>query len=744
MVSLKGILLSASATLVPLAMAAPAFAEVASTASDGTAATGVQEILVTANKRSENIQDVPITITAISTAALEQSNVKSLQDLTSLVAGYVGPGDIAFQSPHLRGVGSQISSPGLENSVAQYVDGVYIGATSPALLRLNNVQQIEVLKGPQGTLFGRNTTGGLIQVTTRNPGKDMEANVELGYANYQTYSGSLYLNAPLGEGVATNLAVQASGADKGWGKNLATGNPASKLNSEISARNKWDIALGSDTKLMLIGDYEYHSDINYFNSRSLVGTKIAPGYTSTVDGWNVNSASDVKVKSEAWGLTGRLSHDFGSATLTNIAAYRDTKFDILDFTANYAPKPYDDVHFFWSTKNHQWTDELQLTSNGNGPLKWTIGAFYYNATDINHQPGVAGPAGPPFNFVTDSRIKTTSIAGYGQASYDIVPQTTLTVGLRYSHDNHEVSGTYVHTPAFFGFLDQTSTLKPFSKDSLSARISLSHKLSDDAMIYASYNRGTKSGGFNPVQINNPPFGDEKIDAFEVGTKLDMMDHKVRLNLSGYYYKYGNIQVQSFKIAGPPTIYNASSAELYGLDAELELRPTEALTISGNMSIAHSQFGDFPTAEFYAKCDLAHSVPGGNCFPPPYAAIGAGYYIYNANAKGNSLPLAPDFSASIAANYSIPTSMGKFDLSGNLSYNGGFFTTVGHELHQDAFTRVGASLQFTTNDDRFYARLWGANLTNSQDSSRLNQLASGPIIGLNSPRTYGLTVGAKFK
>jgi iron complex outermembrane receptor protein len=376
-------------------------------------------------------------------------------------------------------------------------------------------------------------------------------------------------------------------------------------------------------------------------------------------------------------------------------------------------------------------------------LKWTIGGFYYHAQDTNHQPGISQgpPFGPPFNFVTDSVITTRSIAGYGQASYELSPGTTLTGGLRYSHDKQTVSGTFVHSPAFFSFLDAVNNLPPRSKGSLSARVSLAHKFSDDAMVFVSYNRGSKSGGFNPVQINNPPFNDETLDAFEVGTKLSFMDNRARFNVSGFYYNYKNIQVQSFRIPGPPTILNASSAKLYGIDADLEIRPTDAFTLSATVAIVHTEFGDFPNAEFYGKCGPA--APVGACSAANVAA-GAGFYLYLANAKGNPLPLAPSFTGSIAANYTIPVGSGKVDLNATYAYNGGFYSTVGKELHQDAFGRLGASIQFTAADDRFSARVWGANLTNSQDATILNQGTGANFVALNAPRTYGITLGAKFK
>ncbi len=680
---IKTMLLGSAFAIAPMMAFSSASAQTAPSADNSDA----NEIIVTANRRAENIQDVPITITAVSGETLKDAGVKSLQDLTTLVSGYVGPGDIAFQSPHLRGVGSQVSSPGLENSVALYVDGVYIGATSPALLKLNNVAQVEVLKGPQGTLFGRNTTGGLVHVQTRNPSQDFEASLEGGYANYDTISGAAYLNAPLGSKSAFNVAVQGSGAGKGWGTNLATGGPTYKLKSEWAGRSKLDIGIGEDTNFMIIGDYESHKDVGFFTKRSIPGTKISPTYTSTVTGWNANAASDARVESKAWGLAGRLTHDFGGATLTNTLAYRSTKFNLIDFVANVAPASDDDLHFFWYTKNKQWTNELQLSSNGNGPLKWTIGAFYYNAEDINHQPALSQgpPFGPPFDSVTDSVIKTKSIAGYGQLSYEIAEGTTLTGGLRYSHDKQNVSGTFVHSPAF-SFLDQASTLPPRSKGSVSARLSLAHKFNDDAMVYVSYNRGSKSGGFNPVQINNPPFNDEKLNAYEVGTKLSFMDRKATFNLSGFYYDYKNIQVQSFRIPGPPTILNASSAKLYGLDADLRLHPTEAFTLSATMSIVHTAFGDFPNAEFYGKCSV--TAPVGAC-SAANATAGSGFYLFLANAKGNPLPLAPSFTGSIAANYTIPVGSGNVDLNANFAYNGGFYSTVGKELHQDFIWSAGS-------------------------------------------------------
>jgi iron complex outermembrane receptor protein len=714
--------------------------------------TVLEEVVVTAQRRAENLQDVPITVSAVGRDALAAANVTSLQGLSTIVSGYTGPGDIAFTSPHIRGVGSQVGSPGLENSVALYVDGIYIGATSPALLRLSDVDvdQVEVLKGPQGTLFGRNTTGGLVQVLTRNPDQAPEIDLQVGYANYQTISGTTYINLPVNDNVSTNLAVSSMGAGQGWGTNEATGNPSYKLNSEISARNKWNIDLGSNTSLMLMGDYEYHNDLGFFDFRPVVGTVIAPTYTSTVSGWNTNTA-DANDLSEAWGLTARLTHSFDFATLSNTVAYRDTRFDLVNFVGDRAAPPYDDDHFYWFTQDQQWTDELQLASNGDSNLKWTTGVFYYHAIDINHQPitsGMLAADDAPFlTGVTDSTITTSSIAPYLQASYEFATGTTLTAGARYSFDHHSMTGTFNNSGLPIGpggsFIqivpDTVETLPAFSDGSLSARVALAHKFTSDAMVYVSFNEGTKSGGFNPVQINNAPFKDEKLSAYELGTKLRFWDRRVSLDLSGFYYDYRNIQVQSF-LGGPPTIYNGPSARLYGVDADMQVQVTRDFNIRGNLEALHSQFGNFPTAQFLGVCDAAHVIPPLVCPQGP----GVGYYSYFANAQGNSLPLAPDFTGALIPSYRFHLSSGTVELAANYNYNSGYFFSVGHEFGQKSFSMVGASLQFTTADERTYVRIWGANLGNTQAYASGSIQTDSTSVVLSAPRTYGVTVGVKFR
>jgi iron complex outermembrane recepter protein len=714
----------------------------------------LEEVIVTAQRRQEDLQKVPVAVTSLSIQDLAASNISRIQDVTTLVSGFIGPGDNGMQSPHLRGIGSQVGSPGLENSVALYVDGTYIGATTPALYGLSYVQQVDVLKGPQGTLFGRNTTGGLLQITTWDPSDKAEAEGELGYANYNTVSGSAYFNAPVNSNIATNLAIAAHSQGDGWGKNLLTGKDVYRTDLSLTLRNKWNFYINDATTLKIVADYEKIDETGTFAYRPEVGStsSVSPGflpflipgttYTSTVSGWNVNSNSDQKNHTEAYGASARLGHDFGFATLSDALAYRRSKFDLLGFDGDKTPLDYFTVD--WHTVNKQATNELQLASNAAGRVNWTVGAFYYHAVDDAVQPltwGALAPVlpGPPITppigklllvNLTDS-IVTESYAGYGQADFKIASATTLTTGVRFSHDNHHITGEN-DTTGTGGFFPAPPIDNSFSKNSTSARLALSQQLSVDAMIYASYSRGSKAGGYNPVVVDNKPYTDEKLDTVEAGSKLTFLDNRARLNVAGFYNKYQNIQVQQFQPSGPPIIYNGPEAKSYGADVDFEVRPSSALKIRGTLEVLHSEFTRFDQADICTP----RTLPG-----PP--SVTAGYICAPGSATGNQLPDAPKFTASLAPTYTVPVSYGSFDLSGTWSYNSGFTTTPGMELKQPSFSLLAASLQFIGPDKRYYVKLWGSNLTNEQVAMNLTISSIGSVVGLLAPRTFGVTVGRSF-
>jgi len=686
----------------------------------------IETVTVTAEKRSEQEQHVPITIQAFSANDLAEAAATSMEDLTALVPGYTGPGATGNGSPHIRGVGSEVSAPGNPDTVATYVDGVYIGAVSSALDDLgDDVQDVEVLKGPQGTLFGRDSTGGLVQITTRNPTQEFDVEGSLGYANYNTGSAWLYINAPVSSSISTNFSIQGLTQGDGWGTNVDTGKPTYKTYVDLALRNKWNVDLSNDTSLQFMVDYELHNTTGQFGWRPIPNIPNVQGFVSTVTGWNEDEYVDEDDVTSAEGLTGKFMHDFGFASLTDTLAYRHTLYDETSIDLTESPIPWlTDARY---TTDGQWTNELQLTSDATKPLSWVAGLFYFHDTTwteyyTNLDAAVFGGLETE---QTNTKIDNSAYSGYAQASYDIFPDTTLTGGYRFDINEHGVVGQ-----TLLGFGGPTSSLglvnASFPKDARSWRIALSHEFSDMAMAYVSWNRGTTPGGYNSFTPYNLPYLDEKLDAYEVGTKLTLFDARARADLSAFHYDYSHILVNSYP-PGTVEIYNGGGATLNGVDADFEVLPISNLTLRAGFELLNSQFGNFPDAE------LDTLLPGG------------GYEITQGSAKGNALPYAPHFTGSFAANYKIPTSDGSWDLSTTYFYNSGYFFDPGHTagVNQSAFSELNASIRYEWADGRRYVQVWGTNLTDTQVAYSEGPTSLTSFVALNPPRLFGIKYGMKF-
>jgi iron complex outermembrane receptor protein len=381
---------------------------------DATAAPteGLAEIVVTAQKRSEDLQKVPITVNALSADRLAASNVGNYDDLAKLVPGFQSGGYNGEGSPHIRGVGTAIPTPGNDTAVATYIDGAYVPSNVYVpIYHFKDATAVEVLKGPQGTLFGRSATGGLINITTRNPGQTFEAEGEIGYANYQTESTYVYVGGPLSDSVATGLALTASHQGQGWGRNLYDGSEIERIPTDVSARNKWLVQLSGDTDLMVSLHFAEQNGICLTcfhlyppNGRTSFGT------------FPVSSPYDVNsnhIPRDKWGqadATVRLTHDFGFAKLTSISSYFNITADIYHFDTQPLPNGPD---FIVLPHGTQITQELQLSSESAGPLQWQGGVYYLKGrTEVGGGISSPGTAVLPVGSGTEVR----SYAAYAQGS----------------------------------------------------------------------------------------------------------------------------------------------------------------------------------------------------------------------------------------------------------------------------------------------------------------------------------------
>jgi iron complex outermembrane recepter protein len=729
-----------TALLCAMAGASPLFAQETAPQSSSDNVVGLEEIVVTAQRRAENLQDVPISVTAINANSLAAGGVNGLTQINQAVPSVQltrsGPGAIFF----IRGVGNSSGGTGEEGANAFYVDGVYLGDLAQATTDFNNIERVEVLKGPQGTLFGRNATGGLINVITRDPGDEVVVKATAGYGNYQTFRGQLYVASPLTDNLSADVAVTGRDQNKGFGTNFAT-NEDVQLGWLYGFRSKWVWRPGDDTKIIFSGDYRKSSD-DYTNGFNLYKNTVGVGGARYLGDYNINTTDPEFADLRAWGLNLTIEHDFDWATLTSITGRRSLR-SVSAFDADYTPAPLTRAYIISGSKTFQ--EELRLASANTQGLSWQVGAFYYQGiADVFSQQirGAAVGAGVDLK----SHMKTTSYAAFGEVSYDITETTHLTGGLRYTKDKREFTGNQLPPTIPFVFLPERS----ISYGRATYRVALRQDLTDRINVYGSYNRGFKSGIFAMQAPTAPPVKPQTIDAFELGLKSQLFDNRVRFNIAGFHYKIKNLQVRSAGTTGSTTLLlNAATAKTKGIEAELEVAPAEGLRITGNATYLDSKFGSFPGNQFYipnpATCTVAPpaSAPAGQPAGVQTGPATGGFRPCFGDAAGNRTPLSPKFASTLAMSYTTPVGdKGELILTGLWSYTTRIYFESDNYLTQPAVSVFNGSIEYRPSD-HWGIEVWGKNLGDKQYYITGVSGATGAHGELAAPRTYGITAKVDF-
>ena len=728
----KSLLVRSSLLALVLALGAPATA-LAQAADDGTGQ--VEDIVVTAQKREERSLTVPIAISTISARALEAQGVTSTSNLAMSVPGLQINRSLNSATPFIRGVGNPSGAAGEEGATAIYIDGVYNSNQYANLFELNSIERIEVLKGPQGTLFGRNSAGGAILVTTKTPSHDFGLNAFVGYANYDTISGGAYVTGGLTETIAANLAVQASDQNDPWGRNLTTGS-GNGISKYFSIRSKLLWEIGDRTRVTLAGDYYRQKE----SLRSHVFTQTpfaTPGFYDTLG--NVDSSTDMK----NYGGSLRIEHDADPFQIVSITAHRKTRsYGIFDFDS----LPLQVVSFEPLTpRDMSWLQEVQVLSNPGSDIKWVAGVFLFHNTAgyypfIQRGLGTLATAG---GFIDRRDVQTTnSFAGFAQATFPILENTHLTLGGRYSIDDRKLD--YVQV-SYNPVTNATVTLAPapvkVSYPKATWRIALDHQFTPDVMIYASYNTGFKSGLFNLNTPTDPAVRPETIDALEAGLKARLLDGRLQVEASGFHYKFKDIQLRKVLTTGGTQLLNAAAGRIYGFDLSVQAVPVDNLSLNGSLEVLNTRFTRFPNAP--GSVPLPATATAGVCPAASSGPATGGNLTCTLDATGNDMLQAPPFTANIGATYTIPVGESSIVLNGAYSYNSGFFWEPDNRLKEKAYENVNASIAWKAPEDRWQVRVWGQNLTNTKRSSLTVSSGTGDSIQPSSPRTYGVTLSAKF-
>lgn len=748
----------------PSALTAPAPAESAAQvgdAADGNEA-GIGEIVVTAQKRSESLQKVPLAITAVGAEALQRSGITDLQGVTAAVPNLNLGQQVGVAKIALRGIGLESLQPGAEGSIAFHVDGVFISRSVAALASFYDVEQVEVLRGPQGTLYGRNATGGSINLRTRNPTEELTGYAKLTVGNYSRIVAEGAISGAIVPGVLTaRVAFQTQDRD-GYGKNIVTGNDIDDLNSR-AVRGSLRFTPSDELTVDIKADYYRQNDnsggYHYLGSGgfSAPGVPLTPtglaigGAVATSNIRDIANDMDPANRMSFWGTSGKMSYDLGGdIELVSLTAYRELRYRTrtdLDSTSAQLSVLHQ------GEQDWQFSQELQLSGKGDR-FNWLIGGFYFRENDRgqlaiplnNLVVGFPEPGAFVRGYYGGGYIKTDALAAFGQATYEIFDNLRLTLGARYSTEkktNRDESAFDVFTPTDPTTPAAVVLATPASAqviernkrfNSFTPKIALDYQLTPSVLLYASWSKGFKSGTYSLGSFI-PPVNPEKVSAVEGGMKATLFDRRLRLNLAGFYYDYTDLQVG--KVVGQITVLeNAATARIYGLEAEAQAILTDRIEIDANASWLHARFKSYVSAD-----------PG-----RPYGSgqvtddLGQSAF----DLAGNTLGQSPDFSFFVGAQYKVPTdSAGDFTLRGEVSYRSrSYFTPFNVDyVSQPAFAKVNAFLNWTSTDERVNGSLFVKNLTNKTTigSAYVSSALFGfPINGyLEEPRTYGIRVGYQF-
>jgi iron complex outermembrane receptor protein len=708
---------------VACAIAAPAIAQ-EENASDTLAASG--EIVVTAQRRAERLADVPIAITALSGDALAKTGIRSTEDLTATVPGLNFATNGAFAQPTVRGIGTTVTSAGNDANVAIYVDGVYQPNQVANFSDLADIEQIEVLKGPQGTLFGRNATGGAIRVTTKAPSWTPSARFSASYGRFEDVRLSAYGTTPLSDQVAVSFAFLYAD-DAGYVRNIATGNRVADTNA-LSLRGKALWRASDTVEFTLAASHTERTSNPAFTLGVLNGNSTAlrsPGSVPANGPREVSLSFDptITLDSDQVSLTGKV--DLGFAELSSITSYANLKTFLLTDTdrTNLAIGRAD-----IPGRERTWTQEVNLVSQGSDALKWFLGGFYYNDFSTNYTQLNLGSL---YNVIT---LKTEAIAPFGEVNFT-TGNLTLIAGARYNIEKKDYS--IVRGAAE---LLRNTTYKTFTP-----RLGLRYKLSPASMVYATYSKGFKSGGFDGIlasgalQVNN--VFPEKVDAWEVGYKYGR--GTTSLSASAYYYDYSNIQFQAFNpnAGGLSQVFNAAAAEIYGAEIEAATEPLDGLTVRATAAYTHSKYKDFPGASVFCP----RGAPTyGNATIPIGALNPCRGTVNLAGATGNGLIRTPEFTASGSFTYRHELdNAGALELSGNAFYSGAFYWDPNNRLREEPYVLLNAELAYDFPGDQFRIAVWGRNLANELYAIYKTEAAAGDSVAYAKPRTYGVSAQVKF-
>ncbi|MBY8823573.1 TonB-dependent receptor [Sphingomonas colocasiae] len=717
LVSLQGVCWAAL-----LVAATPAGA--ADVAADGDVADEGATIVVTAQRREQKLLDVPVAVTALGEQALKDKQVNDVLDLENVVPGLKVSLFSTAPKITIRGVGSEAYNYGGDPGVAFHANGVYIGRPEAQRGAFFDLERVEVLRGPQGTLYGRNTTGGAINLIYRRPTQEFEAVLSGSYGNYDAYEASAVVNGGLSDTISARLGFKRE-YNKGYTRNAMPGGRRLDDQDNYTLRGQLLFEPTDRFELLLLGEY-YHNGRRGPGRKFIGGPDGAPTAAELppyngkplvpYDVRAVVSTLEPKEDMDFWSVTARARYAFEAFDLVSLSSYRDSRYGNRDDEGDGL-----DVDFSTLNINNdiwQFSQEVQLVSKP-GALNWILGLYYFQ------EDGGFDRAIPFFKpnitLFNGGNVKTESYAAFGHFDYRLSPLVELFGGVRYSKDRKTMS-------EFLRFDGIPFAGNNTGRDSWGAvtwDAGVQFHVTPGSMIFAKASRGFKSGGFNTGALQTSSFDPEKVTSFEGGVKGAYLNGGVQFSLVGFYSNYRDMQlVQVVDFA--TSFNNAGRSTIKGVEFEGSVRPVRGLTFDLTMAYTDARLKE------YMSQDAARPAKGLQ------------------NLAGNRLPNVPELKFNLGATYVADlSSAGKLRFNTSYYWEDRIYFDAFNEAQssQGAVGRVDASITYVSPDQSLEVSLWGKNLTNELVRGYVSvltaQIGSPHLLFWDPPRTYGVRVTKSF-
>ena len=717
----------------------------------------IEDIVVTARRRDETLQETPIAITAFSPAQLESKaaiNIGDLQGAAPNVLITNQNSGAAAANVSIRGLTFADVEKSFEPTVGVVVDGVFIGTNTGQFFDFFDINQIEVLRGPQGTLFGRNTIGGVINIRRTRPTGELGGKFEASYGNYDSWSTRAVVNAPIVDGVLAAKAFYFHNQSDGYYHNAIRNKRVGKSNNEnFGASFLFTPSSSFDALLTLekqVQDFEpvnsslTNSSEAFCNQAILDAVIGVPGLVAAAPAseCNRNTTTDLYTvygsptasHYSAPAATLEMNLDLGGVKLTSITGYRKSKEDqTQDFDSTSAVL----YHVRRRQDFRQFSQELRAAGKFTDGFDYVVGAYFYDSKYHLTQETTFATFPAPTQVVTGT---SKSYAFFGDFNLQLMEKVRLSFGGRWTHDKK----------TNYNFVAPNQFPKAgYSGSKFTPKIGLDYRPTDDLMVYASWSRGYRSGGLSgrgqTLISSTTPYGPETVDSYELGFKSAFLDKRLLFNVAGFYSKYNDLQQNttipiSGGIGNETVVTNVGSATVKGIEAELTAKPVQGLTLNAAVGLLRSKFKDFITQ----------------------APVGGVLTTFDYSA--NNLIYNPRETFSATADYVLPVSFG--ELKFNVSYRNiapydqqislgpttvgsdGVITVHGNDPRvrsdRQGLLDASATVQFDLNGHKARVTAYGRNLADDRGpNAALTVTGLFSFSSAREPRTYGLQFGFEF-